>query len=52
MVIHPVVFRDINPCPAEPGYTLPSFANCVDADRLKPTKKPTDLDLQCLPLSL
>ena len=28
-----------NPCPAEPGYTLP-------------IKKPTDLDLHCLPLSM
>ena len=28
----------VNPCPAEPGYTL--------------LKKPTDLDLHCLPSSM
>ena len=30
------------PCPAEPGYALP----------LQTKKKPTDLDLQCLPFSM
>ena len=30
----------LNPCPAEPGYTLPFL------------KKPTDLDLHCLALSM
>ena len=29
----------VNPCPAEPGYTLP----------LPFLQKPTDLDLHCLP---
>ena len=24
----------INPCPAEPGYTYPAFANSVDPDQL------------------
>ena len=37
----------LNPCPAEPGYAL-SFANSVDPD----LKKPTDLDLHCLPFSI
>ena len=32
----------INPCPAEPGYTHP----------LQALKKPTDLDLHCLSLSM
>ena len=32
----------LNPCPAEPRYTLP----------LQTVKKPTDLDLHCLPFSM
>ena len=32
----------LNPSPAEPGYVLP----------LQTVKKPTDLDLHCLPLSM
>ena len=36
----------INPCPAEPGYTLP-FANSVDPDQLA-SSEPADLDLHCL----
>ena len=46
----------VNPCPAEPGYTLPlqigtriypAFANSADPDQLA-SKKPTDLDLHYL----
>ena len=33
----------LNPCPAEPGYTL-VFANSVDPDQLVSEKKKTDLD--------
>ena len=35
-------YRAFNPCPAEPGYTLP-FANSIDSDQL---------DLHCLSLSI
>ena len=35
----------VNPSPAEPGYVLP-FANSVDL------KKPTDMDLHCLPICM
>ena len=35
-------FVYFNPCPAEPGCTLP----------LQTVKKPTDLDLHCLPLRM
>ena len=45
-----IVKTYLNPCPAEPGYTLP-FANSVDPDQLA-SKKPTDLDLHCLSLSI
>ena len=38
----------LNPCPAEPGYTL-TFANSVDPNQL--ASKPTDPNLHCLPLS-
>ena len=30
----------------------PAFANSVDPDQLASLKKPTDLDLHCLPLSM
>ena len=44
----------LNPCPAEPGYILP--LQSVDPDQLaflkKLLKKPTDLDLHCLSLSM
>ena len=39
----------LNPCPAEPGYTLP--LKTVDPDQLA-SKKPTDLDLHCLQFSM
>ena len=35
-------WKIVNPSPAEPGYTLP----------LQTVKKPTDLDLHYLPLSM
>ena len=34
-----ILFVEVNPCPAEPRCVLP-------------LKKPTDLDLHCLPLSI
>ena len=40
----------INPCPAEPGYTLP--LQTVQIQIIWLLKKPTDLDLHCLPISL
>ena len=40
----------INPCPAEPGYTLPLQTVLIKISWL--LKKPTDLDLHCLPLSM
>ena len=39
-----------NPCPAEPGYTLPLQTVKIQISWL--LKKPTDLDLHCLPLSI
>ena len=40
----------INRCPAEPGYTLPLQTVYIQISWL--LKKPTDLDLHCLPLSM
>ena len=40
----------LNPCPAEPGYTLPLQTVQIQISWL--LKKPTDLDLHCLPLSV
>ena len=40
----------LNPCPAEPRYTLPLQTVEVQISWL--LKKPTDLDLHCLPLSM
>ena len=40
--------RPLNPCPAEPRYTLPLQTVEIQISRL--LKKPTDLDLQCLSL--
>ena len=40
----------INPGPAEPGYTLPLQTVQIQISWL--LKKPTDLDLHCLPLSM
>ena len=40
----------INPCPAEPRYTLPLQTVLIQISWL--LKKPTDLDLHCLPLSM
>ena len=40
----------INPCPAEPGYTLPLQTMWIQISWL--LKKPTDLDLHCLSFSM
>ena len=40
----------IKPCPAEPGYTLPLQTVKIQVCWL--LKKPTDLDLHCLPFSI
>ena len=40
----------VNPSPAEPGYTLPLQTVYMQISWL--LKKPTDLDLHCLPLSM
>ena len=45
-----LVDNNINPCPAEPGYTLPLQTAPIQISWL--LKKPTDLDLHCLPLSM
>ena len=39
----------LNACPAEPGYTLP--LQCRETD-LCSVKKPTDMNLHCLSLSM
>ena len=39
-----------NPCPTEPGYTLPLQTVQIQMSWL--LKKPTDLDLHCLQLSM
>ena len=39
-----------NPSPAEPGYTLPLQTVYIQISWL--LKKPTDLNLHCLPLSM
>ena len=41
---------NFNPCPAEPGYTLPLQTVQIQISWL--LKKPTDLDLHCLSLSM
>ena len=41
---------DMNPCPAEPGYILPLQTLYIQISWL--LKKPTDLDLHCLPFSI
>ena len=41
--VHRVV--KVNPCPAEPGYTLSLQTVCTQISWLQ---KPTDLDLHCL----
>ena len=40
----------INPCPAEPGYILSLQTVQIQISWL--LKKPTDLELHCLPLSM
>ena len=45
-----LLFAMINPCPAEPRYTLPLQTVWNQISWL--LKKPTDLDLHCLPLSM
>ena len=40
----------INPCPAEPGYTLPLQTVQIQISWL--LKKPNDLDLHCLPIRM
>ena len=40
----------LNPCPAEPGYILSLQTVQIQISWL--LKKPTDLDLHCLPLSM
>ena len=44
------IFREINPCPAEPGYILSLQTVKIQISWL--LQKPTDLDLHCLPLSM
>ena len=41
----------VNPCPAERCQIYPAFANTKDPDQLA-FKKPTDLDVHCLPFSM
>ena len=43
----PFVETQINPCHAEPGYTLPLQTVEIQISWL--LQKPTDLDLHCLP---
>ena len=40
----------LNPCPAEPRYVLPMQTVQIQISWL--LKKPNDLDLHCLPLSI
>ena len=40
----------VNPCPAEPGYTLPLQTVQIQISWL--LQKPTDLDLHCLLFSI
>ena len=40
----------VNPCPAEPAYALPLQTVKIKISWL--LKKPTDLDLHCLPFSI
>ena len=42
--------KTANPCPAEPGYTLPLQPVQIQISWL--LKKPTDLDLHCLSLNI
>ena len=42
----PAQLHNFNPSPSEPGAV---FANSVDPDQLA-SKKPTDLELHCLPI--
>ena len=44
------ITKCINLCPAEPGYTLPLQTVKIQVSWL--LKKPTDLDLHCLPFSI
>ena len=44
------ICRDFNPCPAEPGYALSLQTMQIQISWL--LKKPTDLDLHCLPFSI
>ena len=49
MLCHRLYYKtNINPCPAEPGYNLPLQRAQIQISWL--LKKPTDLDLHCLPL--
>ena len=57
LVDHQVVWSSLihislylNPCPAEPRYTMPSQTVLIQISWL--LKKPNDLDLHCLPLSM
>ena len=45
-----LICRHFNPSPAEPGYNLPLQTVQIQISWL--LKKPTDLDLHCLPLSM
>ena len=47
---HCSIVDPCNPGPAEPGYTLPLQTVKTQISWL--LKKPTDLDLHCLPLSM
>ena len=42
--------QQLNPCPAEPADTLPLQTMQIQISWL--LKKPTDLDLHCLPFSI
>ena len=46
----PFKIMKVNPCPAEPGYTLPLQIMKIQISWL--LKKPTDLDLHCFLLSI
>ena len=45
-----IVDKVVNPCPTEPGYTLSLQTVQIQISWL--LKKPTDLDLHCLPISM
>ena len=49
-ILQGTIKMQVNPCPAEPGYTLPLQTMYIQISWL--LKKPTDLDLHCLHLSM